>query len=225
MTVSARRFTGTGMRAALVALAVSLPVTITGCKSLIFGSEEPPNVYDLSPKSTFAKDIPKVDWQLAIDIPEAPASLDTKRIALKLSNTSIDYYAGSVWSDAAPKLMQSRLVESFDNTGKIVSVARESASLRSDFLLLTDLREFTAVYEGKGSTPVIHVRLNAKIIKMPQRDIIAGKTFFAKVGAEADEMNAIIEAFDTALGKVLKRVVTWTLKHPGTKKYRRRYGG
>lgn len=209
----------------VLSLALSLALPLAGCKSLILGDEEPPQVYDLSPKSTFDKDIPKVEWQLAIDIPEAPASLDTKRIALKFSNTSIDYYAGSVWSDAAPKLMQSRLVESFDNTGKIVSVARESASLRSDFLLLTDLREFTAVYKTKGAAPVIQVRMNAKIIKMPQRDIIAGKTFFAKVNAESDDMNAIIEAFDTALGKVLKRVVTWTLKHPGTKGYRRRYGG
>ncbi len=225
MSTSARTsaWTLNATATALLICAVALP--LSACKSILLGTEEPPLVYDLSPKSTFTEDLPKVDWQLAIDIPESPASLNSSRIALKPSNTSIDYFAGVIWSDAAPKLVQSRLVESFDNTNKIISVARESAALRSDFLLLTDLREFTAVYESEGTAPTIQVRLNAKLIKMPQRDIVAGKTFFAKVPAKADQMEAIIEAFDEALGKVLKRTVVWTLKHPGTRNHRRRYGG
>ncbi len=225
MSNSARMSPWTLNAAAVTLLLCGAVLPLAGCKSLLLGSEEPPQVYELSPKSTFSETLPKVDWQLAIDIPEAPGSLNTSRIALKPTNTSIDYYAGVIWADAAPKLVQSRLVESFDNTGKIISVARESAALRSDFLLLTDLREFTAVYETEGAAPTIQVRLNAKLIKMPQRDIIAGKTFFAKVPAKTDQINAIIEAFDAALGKVLKRTVEWTLQHPGTKNHRRRYGG
>ena len=46
---------------------------------------------------------------------------------------------------------------------------------------------------------------------MPRR-LIVGSTNFEHVGAaEADNMPDIIAAFDDALGKVLRRLVEWTI--------------
>lgn len=202
---------GRRMAAALVGVAL---VAAAGCTQLFPGQGEPPNVYDLTPKSSFPEDLPKVDWQLVIDTPTAPAALNTPRIALQRDNLVVDYYSKTVWTDAAPELVQRLLIESFENTNKIVSVGREDASLRADFLLKTDLREFEAQYDGAGP-PTVNVRINAKLVKMPQRVIIAGETVGYEIKAESDTIPAVVAAFDHALGKTLKRIVIWAIEAPG----------
>ena len=64
---------------------------------------------------------------------------------------------------------------------------------------------------GTNEPPNVRVRLNAKIIKQPRREIIASENFEAVVQATDTSMDAVIIAFDEALGKVLKRMVEWTI--------------
>jgi len=66
------------------------------------GSGEPPSLYTLTPKSTFATDLPKVDWQLIVETPVAAAGLNTSRIALQRSPVTLEYYANANWTDIAP---------------------------------------------------------------------------------------------------------------------------
>jgi cholesterol transport system auxiliary component len=112
--------------------------------------------------------------------------------------------------DRAPQLVQRMLVESFESTDKIVAVARQSINLRSDYNLISELREFQAEYD-KGGVPNVRVRINVKLVKMPERVIIGSTTaeFVEKSGGT--ELEAVVLAFDTALGKSLKRIVEWTL--------------
>ena len=53
--------------------------------------------------------------------------------------------------------------------------------------------------------------VTAKLVQMPRRAIVGSKTFESILPAELDTMVAIIDAFDEALGKILKRLVAWTL--------------
>jgi cholesterol transport system auxiliary component len=116
------------------------------------------------------------------------------------------------------------LVESFENSDKIIAVGRDSIGLRSNILLKTELREFQAEYPkegayenqldgatGTGQVPNIRVRIAAKLVKMPQRIIVASKTFESVIPAEKNSMDSIVRAFDDALGKALKGIVVWTL--------------
>ena len=108
-------------------------------------------------------------------------------------------------------MVQTLLVESFENSRRIVAVGRQAIGLRSDFNLKSELREFQAEYDKPESAPRARVRLNAKVIKQPQRAIIASDNFEAVVQANSKSIEDIIDAFDTAMGKVLKRAVEWTL--------------
>ncbi len=200
---------GAWIAGSLLALAVGVSA---GCVAP--GQAEPPNLYDLSPKSTFAEDLPKADWQLVVETPVAAAALNTPRIALKRGPAKVDYYDRAAWTDVAPQLVQTLIIESFENTKKIISVGREDANLRSDYLLKPELREFQAEYTSGGS-PQANVHINVKLVKMPQRTIIAGENFQFKATASGDNMSAIVKAFDEALGKVLKRLVEWTIRAPG----------
>jgi cholesterol transport system auxiliary component len=90
-------------------------------------------------------------------------------------------------------------------------VARESIGLRANYVLQSDLRNFEAMY-FYGNPPIAHVRLVAKLVRMPDRQIIGVGTFERCVRARADKVPKVVEAFDQALGSVMKRLVAWTLK-------------
>ena len=150
------------MRAALRLAMIAVMATSAAACGLPGADRAPPRLYVLSPKSTYSPDLPKVEWQLAIDTPIAEAGLASSRIALRHSALSIEYFARAAWTDTAPSMVQTLLVESFENTGKIVAVGRQSIALRGDYVLVTELREFQAEYDGKAITEV-RVRLNAKL--------------------------------------------------------------
>ena len=188
-------------------------ILLAGCSLKLPGTGAPPRIFVLSPKSTFDGVLPVVDWQLLIDSPIAAAGLNSSRIALRQSQIELQYFANAAWTDAAPKMVQRLLIESFENSGKIVSVGRQSVGLRADFILATELREFQAEYEGKtdGEPPDVRTRINAKLVKMPQRTIVASKTYDYLIPAEGPELVSIVKAFDLALGKSLKRIVSWAI--------------
>ena len=110
-----------------------------------------------------------------VDTPIAPAEIDTTRVALTRSPTTIDYFANAAWSDRAPAMVQSLLIESFEQTGKIISVSRDLAVLRADYILMSELRRFEARYENGEAPPTVFVRLFVQLIKMPERTIIGGE--------------------------------------------------
>ena len=193
---------------------------LAACSGIVPGQTPPPTLYRLTPKSTFREDLPPVDWQLVLETPVANAALNTTRIALMRNALQVEYYARSSWTDRAPLMIQTLMIESFENSDRIVSVGREGGGLRADFILKSELRELQAEY-GKGGAPEAHVALNVKMVAMPLRDIIASESFGTRVAAGADRMDDVVLAFDEALGKVLRDIVEWSIA-VGTMAYRRR---
>lgn len=200
-----------GRRRLLRAVA-ALPVVglAPGCSLPVPGQGPPPELYRLTPKSTFREDLPNAEWQLVLEPPVADAGLNTTRIALQRSPTQIEYYARSGWADRAPLMIQTLMIESFENSKRIVAVGRESIGLRADFILKSELRELQAVYYN-GGLPEAWVSINAKLVQMPRRAIVASQSFESRVTAKADALPEIVAAFDEAAGKVLRRLVEWTL--------------
>ncbi len=201
--------------------ALFLSLLLSACVELP-GSGDPSRLYVLTPKSTFPENLPTVNWQLLVEVPISAAGLNTARIAARHSPIELNYIGSANWTDFAPRMVQTLLVESFENSGRIVGVGREAIGLRSDYLLKTEVREFQAEFTAvksssvqanntSGGRPVVRVRLNAKLIKMPRRSIIASRTFEHVVESNDNTMDSIISAFDDSLGKVLKEVVVWTL--------------
>ncbi len=207
--------TAVDRRALLRLAALALVPAAAGCSSLIPGTGTPPQIYVLMRKTTFPPDLPSISRQLLVDTPVAPAEIDTTRVALTRSPTTIDYFANAAWSDRAPAMVQSLLIESFEQTGKIVSVARDSAVLRADYILMPELRRFEARYENGDAPPVVLVRLLVRLIKMPERTIIGDEIAEGRETAARNSMDAVIEAYNEALGSVMKRLVSWTLRRMG----------
>ncbi len=195
-----------------------------GCSTLALGGcgilpalSEPTDLYTLTPKTSFGDPLPKVNWQLIIELPVAAAGLDTSRIALQRTPYTLEYYARAAWTDNAPAMVQTLIIESFESTGSILAVGREAIGLRPDYILKTDLREFQAIYfDSDSPAPTILVRMNAKLVQMPERRIVASFTFSQQVPAASNGFEHIIESFDEALGHVIKKIVISTLTYNPT---------
>lgn len=199
------------MGARFVSVAIAGALALSACALPDLGSGPPPDLYVLSPKSTFSDDIPTVTWQLVVEEPSTAKGIDTDRIAIAPSPLEVKYFGGSRWADRAPRMMQQLLIQSFENTKKIVSVGRQSIGLRSDFVLKTELREFQAEKTPEGGT-VVRVRMNVKLVRPALGQIVASESFEWVDAAASENVPDIVKAFDEAVGKVLKRSVTWTLK-------------
>lgn len=100
-------------------------IILSGCASL-FVANPPGHLYRLSADGAYPETLPRVTAQLLVDLPQAPAAIDTNRIALSQSPLSLDYYADLEWTDQVPGLVQSLLLASFENSRAITAINREN---------------------------------------------------------------------------------------------------
>ena len=194
----------------IVALAACLLVGACAA-ALQLAAPDPPRLYALTPKSTFADDLPEVDARISVEVPTATAGLNTARIALRPSSTTLEYYADARWIDVVPIMVQNLLLESLDNAGTVDVIGREVVGIRADYALITHIREFQADYEN-GAPPKVSVRLQARLVRLPRRISVGATSEAFIVPAQNGSMQAIVAAFDEGLGKALRRVVEWTVR-------------
>jgi cholesterol transport system auxiliary component len=204
-------FRGSRVRVFIIAFVTLAVVAACG---IIPTPQPAPQLYTLSPKSTFKLSLDTVEWQLGVEIPAAPAGLSSARIAVTRKPLTLEYFAGAQWVDDAPAMVQRLLIESFENSKRIVGVGRLAVALRADYVLQPELREFQAEYRDGQEVPRVRVRINAKLIKMPERRIVASNTFERIMDVPNNRMPVIVKTFDQALGKVMRDVVVWVLETP-----------
>ena len=200
-------------RRAALRLAAGAPVLLAAaCTGIIPGTAPPPQLYVLSRKTTFPPNLPQVSQQLLVDVPVATAEIDTTRIALSRSPTTVDYFANAAWSDRAPVMVQWLLIESFEQTGKILGIARDEGGLRADYVLMPELRDFRAIYGAADGPPTVYARLIVRLVRMPERTIIGETSASRREPASRNGIDAIVEAYNDALGGIMKDIVSWTLR-------------
>jgi cholesterol transport system auxiliary component len=189
---------------------------ISGCSSLqLLPQPMAPQLYVLRPQIAPPMGAP-ARFRLSVGAPDAPASLDTARIALTRSATTMDYFANAAWHDRVPLIVQRLLIQTFDASNRIVSVDRDTAGLESDYLLQTEIRDFEARYDTPEGAPQIAVSIQAKLTRMPQREIIASLNAVQQAQASANNLDSIVSAFDSATGAAIAQIAAWTLNTPAS---------
>jgi cholesterol transport system auxiliary component len=188
----------------------ALALAPAGCSGLLSSNTPPPQLYTLTPAGDFPPGGSRVSWQLLVDVPARTAALDSERIALSRSATTVDYFADAAWTDRAPLMVQSLIVQSFENSGRITAIGRESLALRGDYVLWPELRHFEADYTA-GALPSAHVQISARLVKAADRAIIGQRVFDAAVPASANLVPAIVDAFNAAFHQATRQLVDWVL--------------
>jgi cholesterol transport system auxiliary component len=189
---------------ALVAAAFAL----AGCGNIIPRPTAPPALYRLTAVSDFPAGAQLAPTQLQVEVPTAEAALDTTRIALSRSATTLDYFADASWTDRLPLVIEARLLESFQNAHRLVALAGAASAARSDAMLALELRHFEAQYAG-SALPHWRIELSADLISSADRKVLASRTFSGGADAAQNNMAAIVESADEAWHGVAVQIVDW----------------
>lgn len=178
-----------------------------GC-AVLSGGSPPRQIYTLSAPSAFPASIGSSRSQILVPNPRAVSALDTDNIAVVSDGTRITYFGTAAWSDRVPKLFQAKVVEAFENTGRVRAVGLPGEGLLIDYQLATDIRAFQLDINGAR---VARIEFSAKIINDRNGRAVASKTFVAQAPASSNTVDAAVAAMNTALDDALGELLAWTL--------------
>ncbi len=197
-------------RRAFGGLAISVPVAALAACSLP-GERKAPRRVRLTPAQDFPPSMPSVAWTLMVNEPQATLSLNSAKVAYIGEKKQIEYLATAEWASRAPEMVMELLVESFQNSNKILTVGDRRARIRADFELDTRLVEFFFEQTEKDAGEV-RVKLETTLIKRPQRSPLANLSFESTSPVSPRSLDNIIAAFDESLRDVMEQTVEWTLQ-------------
>jgi cholesterol transport system auxiliary component len=186
-------------------------LTLSACGNLIGPGDVSSQIFVLSPQLPSAANGAPLKVQLAVATPEASGSLMTDRIAL-IRNGVFDYYASAQWTDATPQLLQNLLLEAFDKAGAMGSVAKDLEGIHADYVVQSDIRAFEARYDHGDAAPMVAVAITVKVISAAHADIVDAKEFRQESAATANNISAVVAAFDVALAAILPEIARWVLE-------------
>jgi cholesterol transport system auxiliary component len=189
--------------------AIALLALLASSCSLLGSKGEPITILDPAAKVAPSPDWPQARWSLLVLRPVASQSLDTERIVVRPAPGAMQVYKGAAWSDTAPDLVQTSLLRAFEDSGRILSVARPGGAVRGEFQLATELRAFDSIYSGASPDAVVEV--HARLIRVTDGRAVAARTFRTSEPASGTDVATVSEAFARALAKLDADVVAWTL--------------
>jgi cholesterol transport system auxiliary component len=189
-------------RLALVGL---LALGLGACASII--PKTPDTIYDLAAPQRINS---PAGTRLQILVPEPGAlkSLDTERIAARPTDIEYAYLPGAVWSDRLPKLLQTRLMETLQNTGRVKAVGVPGQGLLIDYQIVMDVRAFE-ISDGDAIASFSVKLMNDRNGRVRGTRIVEAR---APVSGSANSdyvgaLNAAMDkAFDEIAGWVLSRI-------------------
>jgi phospholipid/cholesterol/gamma-HCH transport system substrate-binding protein len=167
----------------------------------------PKTAYDLRAAQGFAAPAKVLKGQLAIPEPTAVVMLETQRFLFSPAK-EISGFAEATWADTIPKLLQARLIESFENYDIAHAPLRAADIGQNDFQLLIDVRRFRIALD---SDPAVDIALSARILDKEGR-VVASHLFEERERLDKVEPAAAASAFSDAFGRLAKSMVAWTVQ-------------
>lgn len=185
--------------------------TLGGCGavSAVSGASERLDAYTLQPLSPQKRGRAGAG-HLIVEEPTASGALATDRILVKPNPIQAQYLPGARWIDPAPVLIQTLLLQSFDNAGGFRLVSRQAAGLMPDYTLMTEMRAFQAEVDPSGGPQMtVRVGLTLTLIRESDRRIIASRQVERVAIAPSDAPLSVVSAFEAAVASALSDAVTW----------------
>lgn len=163
-------------------------------------------IYDLNAPSNFPPLKQPPQAQLVVNDLTTLLTLDTQQILLKPAQGSTKSIENAQWGDSIPKLVQEKIIQSFENAHYIGAVSRPLERLEADYQLIIDLRAFDIAL---APAPHGEVEFTAKILSKDGK-IVGAKAFRAEAPAQSTDAGAATEALNVAFGKAATDLVSWT---------------
>ncbi|MEM6462070.1 MAG: ABC-type transport auxiliary lipoprotein family protein [Pseudomonadota bacterium] len=146
--------------------------------------------------------------QIVVTDPAALKSLDGDRIVVRTSPSAIRFLDKSQWNDNLPEVVQERLIEAFEDSGRLGGVGKPGDNIAVDYLISPTIRSFEVI---AGVTDTAVVEISVRVINDRNGVVRAQRVFQATAPVAGTENQAFITALDEANGQVMNDIVSWVL--------------
>lgn len=183
-----------------IAIIACVSTTLAAC-----GGGSAPTTYDLTAPRDFGR-VASGRTHLAIAEPTATQALDSERVIVRDSTGAISFLGGVQWADRLTKLVQTRMIQTFENGARIGTVGRPGDRVVADWQLNLDIRSF-AVDAGSGEAVV---EITAKLVNDKSGRVGAARLFSARQPVGGVDGPQAARSLDEALSRVMIDIVRWT---------------
>jgi cholesterol transport system auxiliary component len=185
--------------------------TLSGCTAItsLNSAAAPLDTYDLRPAAG-SKSGGRRSRTLLVARPQASAALATDRIMIKPDAVSITYLPDARWVDELPAVLQSLLIRSISETGRIAYVGRSDAGPIPDKALLVRIDAFEVNALGNGTFDVT-VDLDLTMINDSTQRVVASRRFLKTAQVGSDQVTEIVGGFQAVLNDLLPAMSDWAI--------------
>lgn len=183
----------------------AVALSLSGCASLLVSKPAPLDTYELSAPSVTGQAV-RTQRQILVVEPSTLKQLDGQNIVIKPSAGSVEFLKGAQWSDRLPRIVQARLIETFQRTG-YVGVGKPGDGLAIDYQVIMEMRSFGI---NVGGSQRAEVELFVRLLNDRTGQIHASRDFMASVPVSGTSNDAYVAALNKAFGQVAGEIVSWT---------------
>ncbi|WP_245581903.1 ABC-type transport auxiliary lipoprotein family protein [Phyllobacterium phragmitis] len=169
----------------------------------------PLDTFDLVASNPSISGKSRKNIQILIATPAALKAFDGENIVINTSAAKIEYLKGAQWGDRLPTLVQSRLVQAFENTGLLGGVGRPGDGLAINYQIITDIRSFGVDAFTSPRTAIVEIA--AKILNDKNGEVRSTRVFSASAPVSGTGNAAYVRALNAAFDQVTGDIVGWTL--------------
>ena len=181
------------------------------CSCSILPKPEPFEVYRLpSAQSASTSHGTPQRWSLRLSKFQSSEALNSPNIAVIPQGDVISHYKGSRWSDPAPVLVRNRLLDGFQDDGRVPLLSTDDSIFQTDLELGGSLQAFQTEYQGTNASAV--VRLDALLVRSYDQRILASRRFEVRQPLSDVQVPAVVAGFGQANDQLSAQVVNWAVE-------------
>jgi phospholipid/cholesterol/gamma-HCH transport system substrate-binding protein len=171
------------------------------------GEKKPVAVFDLAAATDFPGLTKTITQHLVVPDPSSILTFDTQRILMRSAAGTYSSIEDAQWADNLPKLMQARILQSFENAHQLSMVSRPIDQLEGAYRLELGIRNFQI---APTPTPAAQVEFSARILDN-KGNVIGARVFDASAPAQSTQAAAAVAALDKAFTQAARELVVWTV--------------
>lgn len=191
--------------AALAAL--SLSAGLSGCALL--SSPDPVQLYRFGDAGGSLTTRVAAPVQVKLRGLEMPQAAKGDRL-LGVTGSQAAYIGGARWVSPAIMLYSDALEASFASQAQGVRLIGRRELTPATRILDVDVRVFETRYDYEGAVPTVVVTARGRLLRFPERTVVAEQTFSVSQPAGENRVSAIVEAYDVATRDLNSQIVAWT---------------
>lgn len=193
------------------AVAIVILMMQAGCM-VARGTEGPIHTYRLSLEGvTWEPGAPRSEKEhpgiLLVNVPQAEAGVDSRRMAYLLRPFEVSYYAANQWVDTPSRMLVPLLAQVFEKSGVWRAVIPMPSSVRGDYRL--DSHSLALQQEFLQQPSRVRVTVRMQLLELREQRVIGARGFEIIENAPSEDAYGGVLAANQAVGQLLERVAAW----------------